>query len=148
MGYPEAEPISNEDLLALPVDVLIPAAIDGVITGKNVNNVKAKIIAEGANGPITTEALKVLEDRGCFIIPDVLCNAGGVVVSYFEWVQGLQNFFWSEDQVNEKLAEVMASAFKKVMDIQASYNCGMKTAALIAGVDRLNKAMLLRGLFP
>ena len=148
LGYPEAEPISNEDLLALPVDVLIPAAIDGVITGKNVKNVKAKIIAEGANGPVTTEALKVLEDRGCFIIPDVLCNAGGVVVSYFEWVQGLQNFFWSEDQVNEKLAEVMASAFKKVMDIQAHYKCGMKTAALIAGVDRLNKAMLLRGLFP
>lgn len=147
-GYPEAEVISNEELLTLPVDVLIPAAIDGVITEKNVSKVKAKIIAEGANGPITTDAIKDLEERGIFIIPDVLCNAGGVIVSYFEWVQGLQNFFWSEAEVNAKLAEVMESAFKKVMDIQASYRCGMKTAALIAGVDRLNRAMLLRGLFP
>ncbi len=148
VGYPEAEAISNEDLLALNVDVLIPAAIDGVITKENVNNVKAKIIAEGANGPISTEALHVLEDRGVFIIPDVLCNAGGVVVSYFEWVQGLQSFFWNEAMVNEKLAEVMANAFKRVTDIQVKYKCGMKTAALISGVERLNKAMLLRGLFP
>ncbi len=148
VGYPEAEAISNEDLLALPVDVLIPAAIDGVITKANVKNVKARIIAEGANGPVTTEAINELEERGVFIIPDVLCNAGGVIVSYFEWVQGLQNFFWTESEVNAKLAEVMATAFKKVMDIQARYRCGMKTAALIAGVDRLNRAMLLRGLFP
>ncbi len=147
-GYPEAEGISNEDLLALPVDVLIPAAIDGVITEKNVSKVKAKIIAEGANGPITTEALRDLEERGVFIVPDILANAGGVIVSYFEWVQGIQNFFWSENEVNAKLAEVMANAFKKVVDIQQRYKCGMKTAALIAGVDRLNKAMLLRGLFP
>jgi glutamate dehydrogenase (NAD(P)+) len=147
-GFPEAEPISNEDLLALNVDVLIPAAIDGVITSENVAKVKARIIAEGANGPITSDAMKHLEGRGCFIIPDILCNAGGVIVSYFEWVQGLQNFFWSENEVNAKLAEVMAAAFKKVVDIQSRYKCGMKTAALIAGVDRLNRAMLLRGLFP
>ncbi len=148
VGYPEAEPISNEDLLALPVDVLIPAAIDGVITKANVGRIKAKIIAEGANGPITSDALKELEERGAFIIPDVLCNAGGVIVSYFEWVQGIQNFFWSENEVNAKLAEVMAAAFKKVVDVQSRYQCGMKTAALIAGVERLNRAMLLRGLFP
>jgi len=147
-GYPEAEEISNEQLLALDVDVLIPAAIDGVITEKNVHTVKAKIIAEGANGPVTSDALKVLEARGCFLIPDILCNAGGVIVSYFEWVQGMQNFFWSESEVNAKLAEVMANAFKKVTEVQATYRCGMKTAALIAGVDRLNRAMLLRGLFP
>ena len=147
-GYPEADAITNEDLLALSVDILIPAAIDGVITKDNVGRVKAKIIAEGANGPITTEALNELEDRGVFIIPDVLCNAGGVIVSYFEWVQGLQSFFWNEIQVNEKLAEVMANAFKRVVDIQAHYKCGMKTAALIAGIDRLNRAMLLRGFFP
>jgi glutamate dehydrogenase (NAD(P)+) len=147
-GYPEAEPISNEDLLALPVDVLIPAAIDGVITMDNVHKVKAKIIAEGANGPITSDATKVLEERGAFIIPDVLCNAGGVIVSYFEWVQGIQNFFWSENEVNAKLAEVIAAAFKKVVDVQSRYKCGMKTAALIGGVERLNRAMLLRGLFP
>ncbi|MBC7386727.1 MAG: Glu/Leu/Phe/Val dehydrogenase [Cryobacterium sp.] len=148
VGYAEAEEISNADLLALNVDVLIPAAIDGVITEENVSTVKAKIIAEGANGPATAGALNQLEERGAFIIPDVLCNAGGVIVSYFEWVQGLQNFFWNEAEVNEKLAEVMDNAFKRVMDQQMKYKCGMKTAALITGVDRLNKAMLLRGLFP
>jgi glutamate dehydrogenase (NAD(P)+) len=147
-GFPEAEKITNEELLALPVDVLIPAAIDGVITSKNVSQIKAKIISEGANGPINADALRELEDRGVFIIPDVLANAGGVIVSYFEWVQGLQSFFWSEDEVNAKLAEVMSNAFKKVIDVQAKHKCGMKTAALIQGVDRLNRAMLLRGLFP
>ena len=147
-GYPEAEAISNEDLLTLAVDVLIPAAIDGVITDKNVSKVKAKIISEGANGPITADALRELEDRGTFIIPDVLANAGGVIVSYFEWVQGLQSFFWSEEEVNAKLADVMDNAFKRVVETQAKYKCGMKTAALIEGVDRLNRAMLLRGLFP
>ena len=148
VGYPEAENISNDELLALPVDIFIPAAIDGIITSKNVRTVNAKIIAEGANGPITSEAMKDLEDRGVFIIPDVLCNSGGVIVSYFEWVQGLQNFFWSEAEVNNKLAEVLANAFHKVMEVQKTYQCGMKTAALISGVDRLNRAMLLRGLFP
>jgi len=147
-GCPECEPISNDELLTLEVDVLIPAAIDGVITMKNVKHVKAKIIAEGANGPITADAYHELESRGVFIIPDVLCNAGGVIVSYFEWVQGLQNFFWSEKEVNAKLAEVMENAFKKVIEAKERFKCGMKTAALIQGVDRLNKAMLLRGLFP
>jgi glutamate dehydrogenase (NAD(P)+) len=147
-GYPEAEAISNDDLLTLNVDVLLPCAIDGVITDKNVSKVKAKIISEGANGPITADALRELEDRGTFIIPDVLANAGGVIVSYFEWVQGLQSFFWSEEEVNEKLAGVMDNAFKRVIETQAKYSCGMKTAALIQGVDRLNRAMLLRGLFP
>jgi glutamate dehydrogenase (NAD(P)+) len=147
-GYPEAETISNEDLLTLNVDILIPAAIDGVVTKANAHKVKAKIIAEGANGPLTSEATHELEARGAFIIPDVLCNAGGVIVSYFEWVQGIQNFFWSENEVNAKLAEVMAAAFKKVVDVQMRYKCGMKTAALISGVERLNRAMLLRGLFP
>lgn len=147
-GFPDADAISNEELFALDVDVLIPAAIDGVITKDNVHQVKAKIIAEGANGPITTEALHALEERGAFIIPDVLCNAGGVIVSYFEWVQGMQNFFWTEAEVNEKLAQVLETAFNRVIAIRNQYRCEMKTAALIAGVDRLNKAMLLRGLFP
>jgi glutamate dehydrogenase (NAD(P)+) len=147
-GFPEAEPISNDDLLALECDILAPCAIDGVITEKNVGRVKTKIVSEGANGPITAEAMKVLEDKGVFIAPDVLANSGGVIVSYFEWVQGLQNFFWSENEVNEKLQEVMSNAFKKVVSIREKYSCGMKTAALISGVDRLNRAMLLRGLFP
>lgn len=147
-NYPEAENITNDELIALDVDVLMPCAIDGVITDKNVKSVKAKIISEGANGPITQTALTALEARGAFIVPDILCNAGGVVVSYFEWVQGLQNFFWTEQEVNAKLAQVMEQAFKKVVAIQNRYKCGMKTAAMIAGVDRLNRAMLLRGLFP
>lgn len=148
-GYPEAEHISNEDLLALKVDVLIPAAIDGVIHHGNVNKISAKIIAEGANGPITAEAHKVLVERGAFIIPDVLCNAGGVIVSYFEWVQGLQNFFWSEREVNEKLKDTMVNAFQRVSTCMDRYKTNdMKTAALITGVERLNRAMLLRGLFP
>ncbi len=147
-GYPEADAITNEELLTLPVEVLIPAAIDGVITEKNVGKIKAKIIAEGANGPIEAGAMKELEDREIFIIPDVLCNAGGVIVSYFEWVQGLQSFFWSENEVNNRLGMVMESAFKKVVHAATKYKCGMKTAALITGVDRLDRAMRLRGLFP
>lgn len=147
-GFPEAESITNDELLALPVEVLIPAAIDGVIHSKNVSKVKAKVIAEGANGPITTNALRELEDRDVFIIPDVLCNAGGVIVSYFEWVQGVQHLFWSEDQVNQKLGEVISNAFGRVVAAQGHYRCGMKTAALISGIERLSRAMLLRGLFP
>jgi glutamate dehydrogenase (NAD(P)+) len=146
--YKNAEKITNDQLLTLPVDILVPAAIDGVINSKNVSQVKAKIIAEGANGPITANAMKELEDRGVFIIPDILCNAGGVIVSYFEWVQGLQSFFWSEAEVNRKLGDVMEKAFNKVVDIQAQHKCGMKTAALIASIERISKAMLLRGLFP
>jgi glutamate dehydrogenase (NAD(P)+) len=120
-----------------------------VIHHGNVNKVKAKIIAEGANGPITADAHKILVEKGSFIIPDVLCNAGGVIVSYFEWVQGLQNFFWSEAEVNAKLKETMVNAFNKVMAVKERYKTNdPKTAALITGVERLNRAMLLRGLFP
>ena len=147
-GYPNAEAISNEDLLALNVDILVPAAIDGVITKDNMKNIKAKIISEGANGPITSEAQQYLEGQGVFIIPDILANAGGVIVSYFEWVQGLQQFFWNEKEVNEKLAEIMARAFNRVAGNADRYNTGMKTAALITSVERLSQAMLLRGLFP
>lgn len=147
-GYPNAERITNEELFALDVDILIPAAIDGVITPANMKNVKAKIISEGANGPITSEAQKYLEAQGVCIIPDILANAGGVIVSYFEWVQGLQQFFWNEKEVNEKLAEIMARAFHRVADNSEKYKCGMKTSALITSVERLSQAMLLRGLFP
>jgi len=147
-GYPNADVISNSDLLALDVDILIPAAIDGVIHSDNVDKVKAKIIAEGANGPIASAATKSLENRGVFIIPDILCNAGGVIVSYFEWVQGREEFFWSEAEVNSQLQDAMAKSFMKVVGYQEQYKCGMKTAALIASIDRLSKAMLLRGLFP
>jgi len=147
-GYPKAEAITNDELFALPVDILIPAAIDGVITRDNMKTIKAKIISEGANGPITSEAQTYLENNGCYIIPDILANAGGVIVSYFEWVQGLQQFFWNEKEVNAKLAEIMLSSFNRVAANAERYECGMKTAALITSVERLSKAMLLRGLFP
>lgn len=147
-GYTKAEAITNAQLFALEVDILVPAAIDGVITKENVKTIRAKIISEGANGPITSEAQQYLESQGVMIIPDILANAGGVIVSYFEWVQGLQQFFWSETEVNEKLAQVMAKAFHKTAETSDRYKCGMKTAALITAVERLSQAMLLRGLFP
>jgi len=146
--YPDADHITNEELLSLPVDILIPAAIGGVIHSENVNNVKAKIIAEGANGPISSRAYNDLDQNGVFIIPDVLCNAGGVIVSYFEWVQGMQNFFWSETEINSKLDEILNRAFNKVVSVQEKHKCGTKTAALISSVEHLSKAMLIRGLYP
>ncbi len=147
-GFPGAEALPLEQVLELAVDFLIPAAIDGAIDEHNVSRVKARIIAEGANGPITADAQKVLEEKGVFIIPDILCNAGGVIVSYFEWEQGLQSFFWSEEEVNKRLREVLARAFTKVIGSYEHYRCGMKEAALIASTETLSKAMLYRGLFP
>lgn len=145
---PGVKVIDNEELLALDVDILIPAAIDGVITKDNCKNVKAKIIAEGANGPTTREAVKHLTERGAFIIPDILCNAGGVIVSYFEWVQGLQNFFWSLDEINNKMHAILRQSFDTVVGAADTYNVDMKRAALIGALRRLEKAMRLRGLFP
>lgn len=149
LGYSEAQSITNDELLTLPVDVLIPAAIDGVITMKNAPQVKAKLIAEGANGPITADAHKFLVEKGVFIIPDILCNSGGVIVSYFEWVQGLQNFFWTEEEVNQKLHQTITTAFHRTISMMEKYKINdMKSAALISGIDRLDRAMRLRGLFP
>ena len=134
--------------LTLEVDILIPAAIDGVITKDNVAQVRAKIIAEGANGPLTRDAVHHLTEKGVFIIPDILCNAGGVIVSYFEWVQGLQNFFWDLDQINGKLHDILKDAFDNVYECSQEYQVNMKTAALIGALKRLQRAMRLRGLFP
>lgn len=147
-GYPEADFISNDELLALDVDVLAPAAIDGVITKDNMHTIKARMIAEGANGPLTKEAVDYLSDKGVFIIPDILCNSGGVIVSYFEWVQGIASFFWDLDTVNSKLHGVMKQAFDRVIHTQAKYKCNMKQAAFIASLDRLQGAMRLRGMWP
>lgn len=147
-GMPGVEHISNEELFALDVDILIPAAIDGVITKDNAHKVKAKIIAEGANGPLTKEAVDIVTKNGALVIPDILCNAGGVVVSYFEWVQGLQSFFWDLDEINSKLHDTLKSAFDNVYQVSKEYNVNMKSAALIAAIKRLEKAMKLRGLWP
>jgi glutamate dehydrogenase (NAD(P)+) len=140
--------ISNEELLELDVDILIPAAIDGVVTKENASRVKARIIAEGANGPLTKEAIEIITARDGFIIPDILCNAGGVIVSYFEWVQGLQNFFWDLDQINSKLHDILKDSFDNVYETAEKHNTDMKKAAFIAALARLERAMRLRGLFP
>jgi len=147
-GYPEAEFVTNAELLELPCDILIAAAMEGQITEANANNIKAKIIAEGANGPTTDNADEILFDRGVHVIPDILANAGGVTVSYFEWVQGLQQLFWSEKEVNNKLWDIMSNTYGKVQNIAVEKKCSMRTAALISSVDHLSKAMLLRGFFP
>ena len=146
--YPDAEHISNDELLALDVDVLIPAAIDGVIHKDNMHTIKAKLIAEGANGPLTKEAIEYLTQRDVFIIPDILCNAGGVIVSYFEWVQGLAHFFWDIDQINKTLHNILKKAFAEVVKKQRHYKVDMKKAAMIAALSKLEAAMKLRGLFP
>lgn len=145
---PNVKHITNEELLELDVDVLIPAAIDGVVTEANAHKVKARIIAEGANGPLTKEAVDIITAKGGFIIPDILCNAGGVIVSYFEWVQGLQMFFWDLETVNKKLHDIMKLAFDKVYTSHQVYKCNMKSAALITALSRLEGAMKLRGMFP
>lgn len=147
-GYPGGDFITNEELLELPCDILIPAALNNQITEFNAAKIKAKIVAEGANGPTTFTASKMLHDQGVFVIPDILCNAGGVIVSYFEWVQGMQNFFWSEKDVNNKLWEMITSAFNRVYEVHEARNIGMRRAAFISSLDHLSKAMLLRGFFP
>ncbi len=145
---PDVEHITNEELLELDVDILIPAAIDGVVTKENAHKVKAKLIAEGANGPLTHEAVDIITERGGLIIPDILCNAGGVIVSYFEWVQGLQMFFWDLDTVNKKLHDIMKGAFDQVWRNAEIYKVNMKQAAFITSLHRIEKAMRLRGMWP
>jgi glutamate dehydrogenase (NAD(P)+) len=148
VDYADATTITNAELLALDVDILIPAAIDSVITQENMETIKAKLIAEGANGPCTKEAITYLSDRDVFIIPDILCNAGGVIVSYFEWVQGMAHFFWDEDEVNAKLHRILKSAFDEVLKNSRKYKVDMKKAAMCTALSKLEAAMKLRGLFP
>lgn len=147
-GYENAEVISNEQLLALKVDVLAPCAIDGVIHQGNVNNIQAKIIVEGANGPCTMDASKRLVERDVLTVPDILANGGGVIVSYFEWVQGLSFFFWEEEEVNRKMKQIIVNAFDKVWEMKTDKKVDMRTAAMATSVHRLERAMLLRGLYP
>lgn len=146
-GCPYGEKITNEELLELKCDVLVPAAMEMQITQANAARVECRILAEGANGPTTPEADTILRDKGIFLIPDILANAGGVVVSYFEWVQDLQNFFWTEDEVNKKLRDILVKAFHEVLDMSRKQAVGMRMAALMIGIDRVAKAMLWRGLY-
>lgn len=148
VGCADAEDISNEDLLALECDVLVPAALEGVLTAQTAPKVKAKIVAEAANGPTTPEGQQILNELGVFVIPDILANAGGVTVSYFEWVQSLAGYFWTEEEVDEQLEKVMMNAFNTVY--AESQKCGvdMRLAANLVGVGRVANAVKLRGIYP
>ncbi len=142
------EPITNEELLELPCDILVPAAIENQITTANAHRIQARIIIEGANGPTTPAADRILYDRGIFLVPDVLANAGGVVVSYFEWVQDLQSFFWEEAEVNKRMEQMMVRAYKSVADIALRKELDMRTAAYMIGVKRVADAATTRGIYP
>jgi glutamate dehydrogenase (NAD(P)+) len=148
VGLREADAITNEELFELDCDVIVPAAIEGQITGENANKIKAKIIVEGANGPTTPEADKILQDKKVFLVPDILANAGGVTVSYFEWVQDIQYYFWSEDDIQKKLKDVMVSTFNRVLAFSNKKGVDMRTAALMLGIGRVAEAKKLRGLYP
>lgn len=147
-GYAGGEVISNGDLLELDVDVLAPCALDGVINEKNMDQIKAKIIVEGANGPTTMAADENLRGRNILVVPDILANGGGVVVSYFEWVQDIANYFWDEDQVYKNMKKTLTRAFDSVYSFSEAENINMRTAAMSVSVRHLEKAMLLRGLYP
>ncbi|RLA98961.1 MAG: glutamate dehydrogenase [Deltaproteobacteria bacterium] len=145
---PGTEPITNEELLELKCDILVPAALGGVITEENAERIRARILAEGANGPTTPEADQILYDKGVFVIPDILANAGGVIVSYFEWVQNLQELLWSEEEVSSRLQRIMERSFDEVVTIYEEKKVPMRTAAYILGVGRVVKAHKLRGIYP
>jgi glutamate dehydrogenase (NAD(P)+) len=147
-GLKDADQITNDDLLLLDVDILAPCALEQVITERNANDVKASIICEGGNGPVTPAADAILEDKGVLILPDVLANAGGVVVSYFEWVQGLQEYFWKETEVNAKLNDIMSRAFEETWETAEQRHMPMRVAAYGLAVQRVAEATITRGIYP
>ena len=147
-GFRGAEAISNEDLLLLECDVLAPCALEQVITTENAHRVRAKIIVEGANGPVTPAADEILEEKGVLVLPDILANAGGVIVSYFEWVQGLQEYFWKEAEVNAKLNDIITRAFNETWALMESRSVSMRLAAYGLAVQRVAEATVTRGIYP
>ncbi|MFH1115329.1 MAG: Glu/Leu/Phe/Val dehydrogenase [Pseudomonadota bacterium] len=147
-GFPGCDSITNEELLTADCDVLIAAALENQITVRNADQIKAKILAEGANGPVTPVADEILNDKGVFVIPDILCNAGGVTVSYLEWVQDLQSFFWPVEEINEKLRALMVHAFESVMASAEKHGVSTRDAALILAIRRISDAIMIRGIYP
>jgi len=147
-GCPQGDSISNAELIELDCDILVPAALGGSITGENAARVRARIVAEAANGPTTPDADEILFDQGTFVLPDILANAGGVIVSYFEWVQGLQEFFWSEAEVNAQLERVIDNAFKSVLHVAQERGVHLRTAAHLIAVQRVADAVTTRGIYP
>jgi glutamate dehydrogenase (NAD(P)+) len=148
LDLPGAEPIDPAALLLLNCDLVAPCALEQVVTGANADRVRARIVCEGANGPLTPDADAILEDRGILILPDVLANAGGVVVSYFEWVQGLQEYFWKEYEVRDRLNEIVTSAFEQTWELQQTRRLPMRVAAYGLAVARVAQATLTRGIYP
>ncbi len=148
VGFAESEPLAPDDLLTLPVDLLVPAALQNQITERNAGQVKARFVIEGANGPTTPQADRILQANGVTVVPDVIANAGGVTVSYFEWVQDLQAFFWSEEEVNSKLERILVRAFSQVREAARKHDCDLRTAAYIVGVGRVAEAIEARGIYP
>ncbi len=148
VGFPGTERVSNEQLLEVPCDILVPSALEGQISGENAPRVKAKLIVEGANGPLTPDADVVLKERGVTVVPDILANSGGVIVSYFEWVQGLQQFFWTEEEVNQNLERILVRSFGQVLKTAQDKRTDMRTGALIRAIDRVAEALMTRGIYP
>jgi glutamate dehydrogenase (NAD(P)+) len=140
--------ITNDELLSLPVDILVPAALEGQITEDNAARVQAKIIIEAANGPVTDAADPLLKERGVYVVPDILANAGGVVVSYFEWVQDLQSFFWQEEEVNQRLQRIVSTAFAEVTSVAQARGLTLRDAAYVVALQRVVEAIQARGFFP
>ncbi|MGF6725744.1 glutamate dehydrogenase (NAD(P)+) [Paraburkholderia sp. GAS41] len=147
-GFPEADAIAADDFWTVESDILIPAALENQITEKNASKIKTKIVVEGANGPTTTAADDILHDKGILVIPDVVANAGGVTVSYFEWVQDFSSFFWTEDEINQRLERVMREAFAAVWQVSSEQKVSVRTAAFIVACKRILEARELRGLYP
>jgi glutamate dehydrogenase (NAD(P)+) len=147
-GFLEADTITNEELFELPCDILVPAAVEGQITSRNAPYIKARVVAEAANGPTSPEADEILYENGCFVLPDILANAGGVTVSYFEWVQGLQEFFWTEREVNTQLERIMSTSFQAVLQKAQERGVHMRTAAYLLAVQRVADAVTTRGIYP
>jgi glutamate dehydrogenase (NAD(P)+) len=148
VGFPGSEEISNQQILEVECEILVPAALENQITRHNASRIQAGIVAEAANGPTTPEADQILHERGIFVIPDILCNAGGVTVSYFEWVQDMQSFFWTEERINESLKGIMDRAFESVHTMSSKHEVDMRTAAYMVAVARVAEATTLRGLYP
>jgi glutamate dehydrogenase (NAD(P)+) len=147
-NFPNTEPVSNAELLELPCDILVPAAMENQIDAENAPRIKARMIVEGANGPTSPEADDIIYDRGIMLLPDIFANAGGVTVSYFEWVQALQAFPWTEQQVNERLAQIMADSFNAVYEATKTHNVNMRTGAMALAVKRVAEYTQLRGIYP
>jgi len=148
IGYPRAQRLGVQDVLEVPCDVLVPAATEGVITAENADRVQALIVSEAANGPTTPEADQILFKKGTLVIPDILANAGGVTVSYFEWVQDLQSFFWGVEEITQKLEVIMNRAFTAVADRADQYSCDMRLAANMLAISRVAEATQVRGIYP